>query len=109
MHQKKIEPPLDITSPWRGLGVETPPSNVDLLVQKPTILLPTQKTFNTSPALAKPGGLASKLQTQNLSSQSDARYSIFILMNGKSLQKPSSGWTMWPCKQASDSKFELTI
>jgi hypothetical protein len=50
MHEKKIDPPLDLTGPWRGLGIETPPSNVDLLVQKSTILLSTQKTFNTSPA-----------------------------------------------------------
>jgi hypothetical protein len=43
MFQKKKDLPLDLPGPWKGLGAETPPSNVDLLVQNSKIQVSTEK------------------------------------------------------------------
>jgi hypothetical protein len=90
MHQKKWDLPLHLKGPWRGLGAESPPSIVDLLVQNSKIQLSTKKNFNTSLAC----GLESKLQTQNSSSHFDARHCILILMNQNF---NSSSAQAWPC------------
>jgi hypothetical protein len=98
MHQKKWDLPLDLKGPWRGIGAETHPNSVDLLVQNSKIQLSTQKNLNTSPALARACGLESKLQTQNSSSHFDARHCILILT---SQNFNSSSAQAWPCGLAS--------